>query len=270
VTQKKEQRPSELRARLNAKCKEQGVSLERDSKAHFLISYSTLNRHLNLEKDLKPTLINKLSLFLAVSDEEVIGWHGIKQIQPDHTTQQNKKKNKTTTFFSIFASTVVIILVIMVWTQSNASKHYQPITHTSKYSGKGIDIDLTTSAGLEDFHPQLFKYSFSNSVIKITGDDIEFSADVEFTLIDQPEIKYMGAIKASGKYLNGHAAMSYQVTVKPNNEVWLGVLMLNLPDTGPSKGYWLTILNDPGYTSFGDFAFGNIKMDKALNGADKK
>jgi len=270
VTQIKEQRPSELRVRLNAKCKEQGVSLERDSKAHFLISYSTLNRHLNLEKDLKPTLINKLSLFLEVSDEEVIGWHGIKKTHPDHTTQQNKKKNKTTTFFSIFASTVVIILVIMVWTQSNASKPYQPMMQTSTYFGKGIDIDLSRSEDSKDFHPPRFNYKFDNAIASISGEKIILNADVQFTLLSQPNIKYIGAFEASGKYINGHAAMSYQVTVKPNNEVWLGVLMLDLPDTGTSKGYWLTIFNNPGFTSFGDFGFGNIEMERTLISSDKK
>lgn len=272
MTQKKEQRPSELRARLNAKCKEQGVSLERDSSDNFLVSYSTLNRHLNLEKALKPTLINKLSQFLEVSDEEVIAWHGKAktEFQEDDETQQNTKKNKKAAFFGIFSSIVAIVLIIMMWTQSNASKPYQPITQTSTYNGKSIDIDLSTSAGLKDFSHQLYKYEFNNAVIKITGENIIFNADIQLALLSQPEIKFMGTYSASGKYLNGHAAMSYKATMKPNNAVWLGVLMLDLSDTGPSNGYWLTILNSVDKNGFGDFAFGNMKMDKALNSADKK
>ncbi|MCP4326808.1 MAG: hypothetical protein GY787_34265, partial [Alteromonadales bacterium] len=50
------------------------------------------------------------------------------------------------------------------------------------------------------------------------------------------------------------------VTDTPDQEVWTGTIMLDLPRSGPAHGYWMTIHRDVDPQNSGPFAIGIINI----------
>lgn len=257
-----------LHFRLKAKCKEKNISIKDAAKDLLHTTYPTLNRALKSDKKLKAPLVTLLAEFLDVSRDEIIEWHN----RDDDSNQasaptQKMGKSKIIIIASLLLLAVVLTFFISI---SGASIKQESNTYISKFNGKGIDIGLSDIEGLEDFHSQLFKYEFEDLVSTITGETITVQAKILYTLISQPDISYIGNFSASGHYLNGNAALTYKVTIEANQEAWVGVMMVRMPTIGDSKGYWLTIHNDPDDKSFGDFAFGNANLTRTIQSPSEK
>ena len=267
------QRPSELRTRLNAKCKERKISIEKDAYSYFMISYSTLNRRLSSEDQIEPAVVKKMAEFLEASEDEILLWHGYTKKTVFSTEPEIYKKPnnfKIITSLNILVFTCLILVYNIITTNNSFKQSNIPTTYTTIYSGSSDDIDLSHSVSLPDFHSAIFKYEFENGVVKISGEKINFSANIDIVNRIDPDIKYKGKFVASGLYSDGNAAVTYKTTVDINKESWIGTMMLKIPDAGNSHGYWLSIYNDPDDKSFGDFVFGELDMARVLTNQTQK
>lgn len=257
-----------LHVRLKAKCKEQNINIDVAAKDVLQTTYSTLRRRLISDEKLKTPFVILLAEFLDVSKDEVIEWHNNRD-DSNQTPDIPQNIGKIKAFFIISILILFVVLTFFIST-SGASLKQESNTYTSKFNGDGIDIGLSDIEGLEDFHSQLFKYEFEDLESTISGENITVKAKILYTLISQPDISYIGNFSASGHYLNGNAALTYKVTIEANQEAWIGVMMVKMPTIGDSKGYWLTIHTDPDDKSFGDFAFGNAKLTRAIQSSSEK
>lgn len=296
-SEKQEIIQSLLYEKFKEKSGDMGLNLDDAARQVFGKSYSSLYRYCLPENPLKAIHIKKFAKFLNVSNEKVIALHQNKEfisekqleeksnvviedeqkcrevssdliIENEH--QENNNNYKTYMLTSIlFLLTVVIFLsaLLIKSGHTNQPKSSNHKLYTSKFEGYGTDINLTKTVVFDDFHSKLYTYKFKNGVTKIKGDEITIHCDVETINNANPEQKYTGSFEASGHYLNGNAAVSYEIKVGDEFEKWVGVMMIKMPSIGDYKGYWLTIHTDLDDKGTGIFAFGdaNLKRTSAIN-----
>lgn len=241
------------------KVKDSGLSMEEAAQEVFGKAYPTVYGYFKIEYKLKTIQIEQLSNFLQVSHSEVISLH-------------NNKKSKRNIYLS-FA--VLVIFTIFIFFMLYPTKPLvlpiktsQPKEYISKFSGNGQDINLENTIVFADFHTNLYTYKFKNGSTKITGDNIIILCDVETINNANPKQKYIGRLEASGRYLNGNAAMSYEITVGDGFEKWIGVMMIKMPTIGDYKGYWLTIHTDTDVEGTGIFALGDANLTRTTSTND--
>ena len=260
------QRPSELRTRLNAKCKERKISIEKDAYSYFMVSYSTLNRRLSSEDIIEPAIVKKLAEFIEASEDDILRWHGYTKeavTSTDQTIIQKPYNYRKAILINVIIFTLLILTYVVIMNSRLFSQTNTPTIYTAEYSGNGTDVGLAKTRAFKDFHSRIYNYKFENVTTKITDENITLLCDLTITSIIDPNIKYIGKFSSEGKYLNGNAALAYEIIDK-NKEKWIGVMMLKIPTMGHAKGYWLTIHNDADNESTGSFSLGNANLKRVV------
>lgn len=137
--------------------------------------------------------------------------------------------------------------------------------YQAEYTGTATDSDLSDPIILSDFHSSLYRYEFINIKTTIIGENMTLQGDVVITMRAKPYSKFKGKVTASGLAVGGKAALSYKVSVNSNKETWIGALMVELPSSGDSRGYWLTSHNDFDAKSSGKYSLGDIYLTRNQN-----
>ena len=141
-----------------------------------------------------------------------------------------------------------------------ASHYGIPFIHRLKEKKtyyKGFAVDIGNKRGT-DFHPPLFKYEFQNALITVSGSTLRLRGGVLTTTITEPKEEIDGEITGSGQILDGKAYINYFGKHPSTNEDWHGVAILNIPNSGPLSGYWMSFhTNKTG----GSYALGEIYLE---------
>jgi hypothetical protein len=233
----------------------------------FAMSYPTLYRKLHPNSDLQSDFIQKLSVFLDKSEDEILELH---QSFENEVEEPLVEKNKTNTKLPLYTALLFIISAIFYFFRTSIApaeliENDNRIKHQAEYSGSGVDIDLSSPIKLDNFHSSLYKYTFIDLKTVLSGEDITLTCDILITELANPENKFLGQLYASGVNINGKAALSYKITNGSNHETWVGVFMLQLSLSKGAAGYWLTIHNDYDPKSSGKFAMGDIHLKRNIN-----
>ncbi|REL28393.1 hypothetical protein DXX93_18705 [Thalassotalea euphylliae] len=286
-----------LKNKIADMCRKKGVKMPF---VYDLLCISSSSYYRVLSKPLSDLHVERLADFLDVSIETIHSWHPITtqldtsnvdievaenkpkqfeqiELQEDisspeqtddtslrlHSSNSQKSKNQYVWLLAI----LVLITVFSIVYIKNSETYF--LHHKGKFSGFGTDYDISSVEGLSDFHTQLYAYKFENVEVTINGDNIEMLTNIYTNSIDGENADYIGIFKATGKYLNGFAAMHYKIVADSNGEEWIGVMMLKIGTTGHGKGYWLTAHNDNGVTSVGPFAFGDANLRRVQEKINK-
>ena len=256
-----ERRLSLLEIKINAKCKELGNTKSEVAQKIFFVSNTTFYRRLDPSKPLKPTVVTQLSAFLQEPEDIIVQLHN--NIH-DEQVLPLKEQHRSVNLHTRYGFCLVALLLVIFYFITDDIKEYlftpKQDPYIAKYTGGGQDSDL--SIVLDDFHSALYRYDFENLTVEITGDQIVVKCDVITSALRDPTLVYVGKFVSSGLYVEGRAALTYMIEVEANKEVWIGVMMLDLPLSGQARGYWLTIHNDFDLSSEGKFAVGTAKLDR--------
>lgn len=289
MNEKQEQ--SILKTKIAERCRKKGVKM---TFVYDLLCVSSSSYYRVLSKPLSDLHVERLAGFLEVPSETIHNWHGV-AVEPEqpfanttlaknidqppepislderlpHLARQKgedlskpsviwQKQNKIHYNWLLLAL-VLILLTTTVYLKSSAANS---VHHQGKFYGFGSDYDLSSVNGLNDFHIELYTYKFENVEATINGDQIDMISHIFTNSIDGENADYIGIFEATGKYLNGFAAMHYKITAEQNGEHWIGVMMLKIGTTGHANGYWLTAHNDSSETSIGPFAFGDTNLKR--------
>jgi len=267
----KEQKPKErkrslLEIQFNAKCKSQGKTKAEIASNVFHLSYVTLYRRLDSNKKLSPLVLSQLASYLEKDEEEILKLHNY--IGDGILPIVEAESIKVTTFAkkTIIVSIILLVLITLFYFLSVKSLSFPHLLpkqeYSAMYDGEGMDIDLSVPTKIDDFHSKLYSYKFKNASATIVGTQITLIANVKITLLSDPSYYSIGKFTATGLYVGGKGALSYIVENQSNQETWIGVLMLDLPLTGPAEGYWLSIHSVPNTLSNGKFALGSVNLNR--------
>ncbi len=146
------------------------------------------------------------------------------------------------------------------------------VEHQSAYratfKGSGVDLSTSDFSQLKNFHSKLYKYEMENIKATTIAEDIRIEADLTWISINDPKHKKKGKFIAKGDSLGDQVALVYRITDTPDNKVWIGSMMLDMPYGSPVSGFWLTTHKDKDLDSAGLFAVGTIEMQRVLNTAE--
>lgn len=246
--------------------------------AHFGMSSSAYYR--TFEGPLNEKIAEKIADFLQLPVETVYQLHQpdssqpiptIEQLlelnapdQPTDSTALNVNAQKNTSSQSKTRNAKVALFVVFCFSLMGLGAYslFPLNKHTAEFHGQGVDFSLSAMDGINDFHVAMYHYEFDNIKVAIQDDHINITADIHTHSTFDPALSYFARFVASGDYLNGYAAVNYQMIAEPNKEVWIGVMMLRIGTTGHATGYWLTAHHDSPSPHEGPFAFGNVNLER--------
>ncbi|REL27725.1 hypothetical protein DXX93_14940 [Thalassotalea euphylliae] len=286
MNEKQEQ--SILKSKIADMCRKKGVKM---TFVYDLLCVSSSSYYRVLSKPLSDLHVDRLANFLDVPIETVHSWHPITtqsdifdvdielaenepqqvekveaqensscSMQTDNISPKSAAPNSKKRNIKYAWSLVILTLMTLTFALYLKNSETYFLRHTGNFAGFGTDYDISNVEGLSDFHTQLYSYKFENVEVAISGNDIEMITNIYTNSLDGENADYIGIFKATGKYLNGFAAMHYKITADFNGEEWIGVMMLKIGTTGHAKGYWLTAHHDGDATSPGPFAFGDTNL----------
>ncbi|MCP4321239.1 MAG: hypothetical protein GY787_05205, partial [Alteromonadales bacterium] len=97
------------------------------------------------------------------------------------------------------------------------------------FQGSGKDSDLSELAETKVFHSPMYGYKFVNMEMTINGEHVEVEGQLQWYPIQQPDKVQTGGFEATGIRIDNNVALIYKVTDTPDQEVWTGTIMLDLP-----------------------------------------
>ena len=246
--------------------------------SHFGMSSSAYYR--TFEGPLNEKMAEKIADFVQLPVEIVFKLHenntrpppSVEQLIQEHTPATNTSspelhisdKADTSSQSKAFSTKATVFFTVFILLSGiGAYRFYTLNMHTAEFYGSGVDFSISEIDGIDSFHRAMYEYEFNNVNVGIDGNHIEITADVHTQSMTNSELSYFAHFIASGNYLNGYAAVNYQMITEPDKEVWIGVMMLRVGTTGNATGYWLTAHHDsPSSSQDGPFAFGNVNLDR--------
>ena len=272
-----EQKSSNLKTLIKEVGNKKGMRIK-EVYAHFGMSSSAYYR--TFEGPLNEKMAEKIADFVQLPVETVYQLHQpdsshplptIEQLlglnapdQPNNSTALTVKAQKNTPRRSKTLNSKVAFFVVFCFSLIGfAAYSLFPLNeHTAEFHGQGVDFSLSALDGIDDFHSAMYHYEFDNVKVAIQDGHINITADIQTQSTQESDFSYFAHFVASGDYLNGYAAVNYQMIAEPNKEVWIGVMMLRIGTTGNATGYWLTAHHDSPSPQDGPFAFGNVNLER--------
>ncbi len=246
--------------------------------AHFGMSSSAYYR--TFEGPLNEKMAEKIADFIQLPVETVYHLHQPDSSQPPPTIEQllelnapdqstgstalkvNAQKNTSSQSKTLNSKVAFFVVFCFSLMGLGAYSLFPLNEHTAEFYGQGVDFSLSTMDGIDDFHTAMYHYEFDNVKVVIQDDRINITADIHTQSTQESDFSYFAHFVANGDYLNGYAAVNYQMIAEPNKEVWIGAMMLRIGTTGNATGYWLTAHHDSPSPQDGPFAFGNVNLER--------
>lgn len=234
---------TELEKRVKASFKQQAISIKDGAKL-LNMSPSKLHDVFKNHDSIDDLALHKFATYLKVDVEYVKTLNSIKL--SDNSKQQKKepviidevkqvtKPNRRLIAGLFLCVSFILALFITV-------NFYQ--IKTTNYQGIGRDLSPQQLSS-EQFNLPLYLYDIRNFVLEKENNELTMTADLFVIDAVTKEVVISGAMKGIGFYYGDQASMSYKVENASNGESWTGVFMLDAPDSGDLKGYWLTSHND--------------------------
>ncbi|WP_440054484.1 hypothetical protein ACSLBF_16805 [Pseudoalteromonas sp. T1lg65] len=169
-----------------------------------------------------------------------------------------------TGLLAIFLLVSAVIATLAIVTGGNGvadgmSRKSPEVEYIAHLSGVGEDLSPAEFSQITNLHKKLYKYEFKDFIVRTVGEEITMEGTATWVDIEGSRKLNEFKIVATGKHVGDTAALSYTASEDPEGDVWVGVMLLHLPRSGPASGYWTTLHNDKGVGE-GPFAIGTIDV----------